>query len=229
MKKDYQKTTALVGTDAELVLPEAVNVAMAEIGGAVKEGLLALAVATGLQVMTTMMEESVTALAGPKGRHQPNRSAVRHGTGAGSVALGGRRVPVRRPRVRASDGSGELPVDAYEAFSGSDLLGEIALERMMAKLSTRRYRAGLEPVGAAVEATARSTSKSSVSRRFVARTETALAELMAADLSGLDIVVLMIDGVHFAGHCCVVALGIGSTAPSTRSASSRATPRTPRS
>jgi hypothetical protein len=90
MKKDYQKTTALVGTDAELVLPEAVNVAMAEIGGAVKEGLLALAVATGLQVMTTMMEESVTALAGPKGRHQPNRSAVRHGTGAGSVALGGR-------------------------------------------------------------------------------------------------------------------------------------------
>src|ERR687897_229746 len=80
---------------------------------------------------------------------------------------------------------------------------------MMAKLSTRRYRAGLEPVGAAVEATARSTSKSPVSRRFVARTETALAELMAADLSGLDIVVLMIDGVHFAGHCCVVALGIG--------------------
>ncbi|MGH9249037.1 MAG: IS256 family transposase [Acidimicrobiales bacterium] len=209
MKKDYQKTAALVGTDAELVLPEAVNVAMAEIGGAVKEGLLALAVATGLQVMTTMMEESVTALAGPKGRHQPNRSAVRHGTEAGSVALGGRRVPVRRPRVRASDGSGELPVDAYEAFSGSDLLGEIALERMMAKLSTRRYRSGLEPVGAAVEAAAGSTSKSSVSRRFVARTETALAELMAADLSGLDIVALMIDGVHFAGHCCVVALGIG--------------------
>ena len=69
-------------------------------------------------------------------------------------------------------------------FSGTELLGEMALERMMAKLSTRRYRAGLEPVGTAVEATARSTSKSSVSRRFVARTETALAELMAADLSG---------------------------------------------
>jgi transposase-like protein len=209
MMKDYQKTTALVGTDAELVLPEAVNVAMAEIGGAVKEGLLALAVATGLQVMTTMMEESVAALAGPKGRHQPDRSAVRHGTEAGSVVLGGRWVPVRRPRVRASDGSGELPVDAYETFSGSDLLGEIALERMMAKLSTRRYRAGLEPVGGAVEASARSTSKSSVSRRFVARTETALAELMDADLAPLDVVAVMIDGVHFAGHCCVVALGIG--------------------
>ncbi len=211
MKKDYQKKTASAVTGAELVLPDAVTVAMAEIGDAVKEGLLALAVATGLQVMTAMMEESVTALAGPKGRHLPDRSAVRHGTEAGSVALGGRRVPVRRPRVRATDGSGELPVEAYDVFAGSDVLGELALERMMAKLSTRRYRAGLEPVGAEVEATARSTSKSAVSRRFVAATETALAELMAADLSKLDVVALMIDGVHFAGHCCVVALGIDIT------------------
>jgi transposase-like protein len=209
MSKNYQKKTVPAGTSGELVLPAAVTVAMAEIGGAVREGMLALAVATGLQVMEAMMEESVTALAGPRGRHQPDRRAVRHGTEAGSVALGGRRVPVRPPRVRATDGSGELPVEAYEAFSGSELLGEIALERMMAKLSTRRYRAGLEPVGTEVEAKAKSTSKSAVSRRFVARTETALAELMAVDLTGLDVVALMIDGVHFAGHCCVVALGIG--------------------
>lgn len=124
------------------------------------------------------------------------------------MVLGGRRVPVRRPRVRATDGSGELPVEAYEAFNSADLLESIALERMMAKLSTRRYAAGLEPVGSEVEARSKSTSKSAVSRRFKARTETALAELMSADLSGLDIVALMVDGVHFAGHCCVVALGI---------------------
>ncbi len=79
----------------------------------------------------------------------------------------------------------------------------------MAKLSTRRYSAGLESVGAGVEATARSTSKSAVSRRFVAATESALATMLAADLSGLDLVALMIDGVHFADHLCVVALGIG--------------------
>ena len=79
----------------------------------------------------------------------------------------------------------------------------------MAKLSTRRYRAGLEPVGQAVEATATSTSRSAVSRRFVALTERALAEMMAGDLSGLDLVALMVDGVHFAEHCCIVALGIG--------------------
>ena len=64
---------------------------------------------------------------------------------------------------------------AYELFSSTELLGEMALERMMAKLSTRRYGAGLEPVGAQIEATARSTSKSAVSRRFVAATESALA------------------------------------------------------
>jgi putative transposase len=95
-------------------------------------------------------------------------------------------------------------------FSNTEVLGELALERMMAKLSTRRYRAGLEPVGSEVAQVAKATSRSAVSRRFVAMTERALAELMHADLSGLDLVALMIDGVHFADHLCVVALGITS-------------------
>ena len=151
----------------------------------------------------------MTAVCGPKGKHDPDRTAVRHGTEAGSVTLGGRRVPVERPRVRAADGSGELPVPAYEVFTRTEVLGRMAMERMLAGLSTRRYPVGLEPVGQRVEQTARSTSKSAVCRRFVAATETALAELLAADLSGLDLVALMIDGVHFGEHLCVVALGIG--------------------
>ncbi|HEX9529631.1 MAG TPA: IS256 family transposase [Acidimicrobiales bacterium] len=190
-------------------MPEAVTLAMSELTGAVKEGLLALAVGAGLGVLQVLMEEGVTAVAGPKGRHDPGRVAKRHGTEEGSVTLGGRRVPVRRPRVRSADGRREIPVPAYETFASTEILGELALERMMAKLSTRRYRAGLEPVGQAVEATATSTSRSAVSRRFVALTERALAEMMAGDLSGLDLVALMVDGVHFAEHCCIVALGIG--------------------
>ena len=126
------------------------------------------------------------------------------------MTLGGRRVPVTRPRVRVVDGSGELPVPAYELFSSTEVLGRMAMERMLAGLSTRRYQAGLEPVGSAVEHTATATSKSAVSRRFVAMTETALTELLGADLSGLDLVAFMVDGVHFAEHCCVVALGIGA-------------------
>ncbi len=116
---------------------------------------------------------------------------------------------MRRPRVRATDGSGEVPVPAYDLFSSTELLGQMAMAKMMAKLSTRRYRAGLEPVGTAVEAAAKSTSKSAVSRRFVEATETALAELLAGALSGLDLVALMVDGVHFADHLVVVAMGIG--------------------
>jgi len=80
---------------------------------------------------------------------------------------------------------------------------------MLAGLSTRGYRVGLEPVGTAVEQTATSTSKSAVSRRFVKATQAALAELMAADLGGLNLVALLVDGVHFGEHCLVVALGIG--------------------
>jgi transposase-like protein len=174
----------------------------------VQEGLLALAVGTGLQVLTALMEEDVTARCGVKGRHDATRTATRHGHGAGSVSLGGRRVPVVRPRMRATDGSGELPVSAYELFSQTEVLGRMAMERMLAGLSTRRYRVGLEPVGTRVERSATATSKSAVSRRFVTATETALAELLAADVSGLDLVALMVDGVHFAEHCCVVALGI---------------------
>ncbi len=154
------------------------------------------------------MEADVSALAGPKGKHNPERVAVRHGTEQGSVTLGGRRVPVTRPRVRAVEG-GELPVASYEVFSSTEVLGRMAMEKMLAGLSTRRYPVGLEPVGKQVEQEAKSTSKSAVSRKFVQQTETALADLLAADLSQLDLVALIVDGVHFAESCCVVALGIG--------------------
>jgi transposase-like protein len=203
--KNYQTKPA---DTSALAVPEQVSVAMEAIAADMREGLLALAVGAGLQVMAQLMEADVTAVCGPKGKHDPGRAATRHGTEAGSVTLGGRRVPVQRPRMRTADGSGEVPVPAYELFTSTELLGKMAMEKMLAGLSTRRYPVGLEPVGQRVEQTSRSMSKSAVSRRFVKLTETALGELLAADLSGLDLVALMIDGVYFAEHLCVVALGI---------------------
>jgi len=205
VSKNYQSSEA---DTSRLAVPETVNVALGEIAGDMREGLLALAVGAGLQVMTAIMESDVTAACGPKGRHDAERAATRHGHGAGSVALGGRRVPVTRPRMRAADGSGELEVPAYELFSQTEILGRMAMDRMLGGLSSRRYPVGLEPVGTGTEKAAKSTSKSAVSRRFVAQTETALAELLAADLSTLDLVAFMVDGVHFGEHTCVVALGI---------------------
>jgi putative transposase len=105
----------------------------------------------------------------------------------------------------------------------------MALERMLAGLSTRRYGVGLEPVGARTEQAATATSKSAVSRRFVAQTQTALAELLAADLSALDLVAFMVDGVHFGEHTCVVALDIDIDIDGTKHPLSlvEARPRTP--
>ena len=194
---------------AELAVSDSLAITLVELAESAQEGLLALAVGTGLQVMDAMMEQDVFALAGPKGRWNPDRVATRHGTDDGQVTLGGRRLAVRRPRVRSADGAAELAIPSYELFSSTEILGRMALERMMAKLSTRRYGAGLEPVGEAVEAASGAKSKSGVSRRFVAATESALAELMSAQLTDLDLVALMVDGVHFADHLCVVALGIG--------------------
>ncbi len=205
MTKKYQTTTSEANA---LAVPEQVSVAMEEIAADMREGLLALAVGAGMQVMAQLMEADVSAVCGPRGKHDPDRTATRHGTEAGSVTLGGRRVPVRRPRVRASEGTGEVPVPAYELFNSTELLGKMAMEKMLGGLSTRRYPVGLEPVGEQVTASSSSTSKSAVSRKFVAMTEHALGDLLGKDLSGLDLVALMIDGVHFADHLCVVALGI---------------------
>ena len=203
-----KKSSQIQSVDASAI-PQCVSVAMAEIAENMHEGLLALAVGAGLQVMAALMEADVSALAGPKGKHDATRTAVRHGRERGSVTLGGRRVAITRPRVRAAGGSGELPIASYELFSSTEILGKMAMEKMLAGLSTRRYPVGLEPVGQHVDESCSATSKSAVSRKFVAMTETALAELLSRDLSGLDLVALMIDGVHFAESCCVVALGIG--------------------
>jgi putative transposase len=208
----YQKKSRCAQPDpmpAEVAVPEQVIVSMAEIAGAAQEGLLALAVGTGLQVMAAMFAEDAERLCGPDGKHNPGRAGYRHGSEAGPVTLGGRRLPVTRPRVRAADGSGELRLPSYDLFSSTEVLGQLAMEKMLAGLSSRRYTAGLEPAGQAVKDAAASVSKSAVSRRFVAATETALAELMSRRLDDLDLVAFMVDGVHFGEHTCVVALGAG--------------------
>jgi transposase-like protein len=188
-------------------LPDEVQLALTEVASVAREGLLAMSVAAGMAVMRAMFDAEITAACGPKGRHDPGRVAVRHGGENGSVVLGGRRVPVRRPRARTGDGH-EVALSTYRLFAAEDLLTRVVMERMLAGLATRRHTAAAEPVGRDVEDAASATSRSAVSRRFVAQTRTALAELLARDLSGLDVTVLMIDGEHISDHCCVVALAI---------------------
>ena len=193
--------------ELNVALPAEIQLALGDIAAVAREGLPAMSVAAGMAVMQRIFDAELAAACGPKGRHNADRAASRHGREKGSVVLGGRRVPVTRPRARTTDGH-EVPLTAYNLFAAEDQLSTVVMERMLVGLATRRHGAAAEPVGAAVEETASATSRSAVSRRFVAQTKTALAEILASDLAPLDIKVLMIDGEHIADHCCVVALAI---------------------
>src|SRR5271154_5271947 len=135
------------------------------------------------------------------------RSGNWHGTAKGSVVLGGRQVSTERPRARSSAGA-EIGLDTWKAFSSAGLLNSLVVERMLAGVATRRHGDVAEPVGEELEERSKSMSKSAISRRFVTATTKAMGELMARDLSDLDVAVLMIDGLDVAGSCAVVALVI---------------------
>lgn len=190
--------------EAAINLPERVTVALGELAGAVKQGLLALSVAAGLAVVNEIFDAEVNELVGPRGKHDPDRQAYRHGEESRRLTLGGRRVEVTKPRARTKDNE-ELELQSYKLFAGRDLLDKAALDRVLNGLSTRRYGHGLEPVG---DLPPLATGKSSISRRFVAGTARKLKELMSRDLSQLDLLVLFLDGIETEEHTIVVALGI---------------------
>ncbi len=190
-------------------LPLEASVDLADVAGAIKDGLLAFASATGLVVMHQMLEAELTERLGPKHARIPERKSDRHGSTTGSVVLGGRKVSATRPRGRSTDGT-EIALDTWAAFSSDDLLDQVVLERMLAGVATRRHVDIGEPIGAELEQRATATSRSAVSRRFVRATRHALDELMARELSELDAAALMLDGIMVAGQCCVAALLITS-------------------
>ncbi len=148
-------------TRDEVVLPERVQEALGQLVGAAKEGLLALSVGVGLGVLEELMAEEVDDVVGPKEKWNLERTAVRHGHEEGEVTLGGRRVEVQRPRVRTADGESEVQLATYDHFADRDPLARVVLERMLAGVSTRRYRRTQEPVGEQVKTRARSTSRMS--------------------------------------------------------------------
>jgi len=153
------------------------------------------------------MEEDRVALCGVRYAHEPQRPASRAGTVASEVVLGGRKVAVRRPRVRA-DGH-EVALPTFQAMAHTDPLNRRVVEQMLVGVTTRQYARSLEPIGDGM--TSRGTSKSAVSRRFVAQTAAQLEQWRARSLADLDLVALLIDGLHVSDHCLVVAVGIDAT------------------
>jgi hypothetical protein len=229
MKKVVGAEVVTTLAAAERALPPRIQEALGELVGAAREGLLALSVGVGLGVVHELMELEVDEVVGAKGKHNSERTAKRHGHEDGSMTLGGRRVAVRRPRIRSADDTRELPVETYQYFADRDPLTRAVMDRMLAGVSTRRFARVGEPVGTDVEAESSSTSKTSVSEMFVERTQSALEELMGRRLDDVRLAAMMLDGIEIAERTHVVALGITTDGVTrSRSGSGRGRPRTRR-
>jgi putative transposase len=169
-----------------------------------REALWDTVVLSGLAYMEEVLEAERSTACGERYAHLPDRIAMRSGHVPSSLTLGGRRVKVRRPRARGADGEISLP--SWREWSSRDPLGKRAVEQMVVGVSTRRYRRALEPLPSELQV--HGISKSAVSERFVVGTANKLAALLKRKLSGLKLCAVMIDGVHFAEHMVLAAIGI---------------------
>lgn len=190
------------------LVEEQVRLPLVDVLVDIRADMMDVITAAGMRVIETMLEEDRVRVCGPKHARVPGRGVVRGGTVDGELVLGGRRVAVRRPRVRRV-GGGEVQLPTYETLGAEDPLHERAVEQMLVGVATRKYDRSLEALPAAMKT--RGTSKSAVSRRFVARTRAELDAWTKRPLGDLDIVALMVDGIGFGDHTLVVALGIDTT------------------
>jgi len=171
----------------------------------VKHAFYGLCIHAGREVLAQMFESDRVALCGAKNVPDPSRRAVRGGSTSSRVVLGGQRIAVKRPRVRAID-EGELGLPTFAWAAGADPLNMATMAAIAAGVSTRRYADTLEelpPPEAALCA-----SKSAVSRRFVALSQAQLDQWLHRPLNELDLPVVMIDGIHFRERVILVVLGI---------------------
>jgi len=163
---------------------------------------------SGIQVLMAMLEEDREELCGPRYQPQEGREYYRYGYDESPAVLGGRKVQVLKPRVREVDG-GEVELPTWRDISEEDPLGERAVEQMLVGVSTRSYERSLEPLPREMETLG--VSRSSVSRRFVARTEKEVKGYLNRSLDGLDLPVVMVDGTILGEHVLVTVLGIDAT------------------
>ncbi len=174
----------------------------------VAEDLYSLVHTVGMQALQQLLELERSQLCGPRYQHDPERAASRHGSTQGALVLGGRRVRVKRPRVRSPDGR-EVPLPTWERFSEHDPLDRRATEQMLVGVSTRKYARSLEPLPDDIDAFG--TSKSAVSRRFVKQTQAQVEQFLCRPVGDIPLCALMLDGVHVAEHVMLIAVGIDLT------------------
>lgn len=175
---------------------------------ATKKGLLSFVQQMGMVVLSELLASEAAMIAGPKGKHLDGRTHHHWGTGTTPVCFGGRNVSLSHPRVRArGKGAGhEVKLPSVEALRDGDPMSDRVAEQIALGVSTRGYDRSLEPVDDSIET--RGTSKSNVSRALIDATTEKLAEFVSRKLDDLDLVAMFIDGIEFAGHSVLIALGV---------------------
>jgi len=169
-----------------------------------KRGLLQWVHAQGLEALDELFRDEAAALAGAKGKHQQGRTHHHWGFAEAELAFGGRRVRVKRPRVRERDGR-EAPLPSLEAFRHEDPLAERVVTQLLLGVSTRGYGRSLE---SPPPRPTRGASKSAASRRLVAATRGKLAAELARRLDEVELIGLLLDGIEIGERTLVAALGI---------------------
>jgi transposase-like protein len=185
----------------EVVPQQSVNVGevLVDVGAEFRE----LVIKGGLAIAGALFTEEIARLCGPRYSRGENR-ASRWGEARGDIVLGGRKVKVNRPRARRA--GQEIELETYGQLQNEDPLTDRAVEQMLVGVSTRKYARSLEPIIPGLDES--STSRSSVSRRFVAKTQAQLEAALARPLGDRSWAALLIDGIAFHEHIVLVVLGV---------------------
>jgi putative transposase len=158
----------------------------------------------GLQIIRAVIEDEVTRRVGPRYQPAGEGGCLRWGQQSGYVVFAGQKVPVNRPRVRTRKGR-EVELATYTRLQHDGRRQRAVREGIVAGLTSRNYQRAVERVldGYGIQ-------KSSVSREFVQASAAQLKKLCERNLAELDLVAILIDGIHFGKQVLVVALGIES-------------------
>jgi transposase-like protein len=205
MTKHAKKSTHLQAVDLSNTM--AVEIPLPLLGAFVniERSFFELCIDTGQQVLQAMMEQDREDLCGPRWKQDPDRSAGRGGTTQSEITLGGRRIAIKRPRVRSKEGE-EVELPSFAFAAARDPLDRHTLNAVACGISSRKYARSLDPLPEEIED--RSTSKSSVSRRYVAMTTKQMTSWLTTPLGDRHFPVIMIDGIHMGDHLVLIALGI---------------------
>jgi len=156
-----------------------------------------------LDLVQNLFHEEVERLCGKPFQRKHSELYFRGGSDPGSILIQGKRLSVKKPRIKSDDG--EVHLESYNALQSYDLLCDRVMNHMLSGVSTRNYEPLIDEISGGL-----GLKKSAVSEAFVKESREILDEINSRNLADLDICFILIDGIAFGERLVVVAIGINS-------------------